>query len=53
MRTIGVSIEFDMIHENSLDRENNRLSRLLGRRETFTAHSSQPRRTLAPGMAAG
>lgn len=28
MRTIGVSIKFDMIHEKSMDRENNRLSKL-------------------------
>jgi hypothetical protein len=50
MRSIGVSINFDMIHEKSLDRGNNRLSRT---EDGENIHSSRLVGTLAPAWEAG
>lgn len=50
MRSIGVSINFDMIHGKFLDRENNRLSRT---QDGENVHSSKLAETLAPAWEAG
>lgn len=41
MRAIGVSINFDVIHEQSLDREDNRLSRIQDEEEIRVRSSKE------------